>query len=47
MNTVECIKSRRSIRKYKSDKVDHALLNRLSPPLLILPLGRIHRLHAI
>ena len=26
MNTVECIKSRRSIRKYKSDKVDHALL---------------------
>lgn len=26
MNTVECIKSRRSIRKYKSDKVDHSLL---------------------
>lgn len=26
MNTVECIKSRRSIRKYKSDKIDHTLL---------------------
>lgn len=26
MNTVECIKTRRSIRKYKPDKVDHALL---------------------
>jgi len=45
MNTVECIKSRRSIRKYKSDKVEHSLLE-LFPLLLILPLGRIHRLHA-
>ncbi|WP_461810722.1 nitroreductase family protein [Faecalimonas sp.] len=26
MNTVECIKTRRSIRKYKPDKVDHTLL---------------------
>lgn len=26
MNTIECIRSRRSIRKYKSDKVDHTLL---------------------
>lgn len=29
MNTMECITSRRSIRKYKSDKVDHALLESL------------------
>lgn len=26
MNTIECIKSRRSIRKYKPDKVDHSLI---------------------
>lgn len=26
MNTIECIKSRRSIRKYTSDKVDHSIL---------------------
>ncbi|WP_461811797.1 nitroreductase family protein [Faecalimonas sp.] len=26
MNTVECIKTRRSIRKYKPDKIDHTLL---------------------
>lgn len=26
MNTIECIKTRRSIRKYKSDKVDHSLI---------------------
>lgn len=26
MNTVECIKTRRSIRKYKPDKIEHTLL---------------------
>ena len=26
MNTIECIKSRRSIRQYKPDKIDHSLI---------------------
>ena len=27
MNTIECIKGRRSIRKYKPDPIDHSLID--------------------
>ena len=29
MNTIECIKTRRSIRKFKPDSIDHSLLDSL------------------
>ena len=44
MNTLECIKTRRSIRKFKPDPVDHATLESLigAKHLILLP-GRTLR----
>ncbi len=43
MNTLECIKTRRSIRKFKPDPVDHATLESLIGADLILLPGRTLR----
>ena len=43
MNTLECIKTRRSIRKFKPDPVDHATLESLIGEHLILLPGRTLR----
>ena len=47
MNTVDCIKSRRSIRRFKPDSVKHSLLKRSFPQLLFPHPGKILRLPVI
>ena len=41
MNVNECITTRRSIRKYKPDPVDHSLIESIVSPILLL--GKILR----
>lgn len=47
MNTIECIKTRRSIRKFKPDSIDHSLLDSLISAHPILLPGKILRLPVI
>ena len=43
MNTIDCIKGRRSIRKFKRDKISHSTLESIISISSFLHLGRTHR----
>ena len=47
MNTLECIKTRRSIRKFKPDPVDHATLEFLIGAASYSPSWKEHSDHSI
>ena len=44
MNVIECIKSRRSIRKYKPNAIDHSIIDSIVSTTSFPLLGKIHRL---